>query len=157
MRKWATGVTVVSTLHNGERHGMTVNSFTSVSLSPPSVLVSLEKVTRTHKLVKQSGLFGVSILSDQQQEVSVRFAGIDSEEEDRFTGLRTYSLRSGVPLLRDSLAGLDCQVVAEYEVGTHTLFIGNVLATQLSSEGGQPLIYYDRHYHKLIHKLDRFF
>ena len=75
MRNWATGVTVVSTMFNGERHGMTVSSFTSVSIDPAMVLVSLQMEARTYKLVDSSGVFGVTILDNSQQEISDRFAG----------------------------------------------------------------------------------
>ena len=110
MRRWATGVSVVSARHNGVQHGMTVNSFTSVSLTPPLILVSLEQVTRTQKLVKQAGFFGVTILSARQKDLAQRFAGGYAEEQNRFNGLSTRTLTSGVPFLVDGLAWLDCAV-----------------------------------------------
>ena len=150
MRQWATGVTVVTAEHNGVRHGMTVNSFTSVSLTPPLILVSLERTTRTHALVEKSSHFGVTILSDQQQEVSDCFAG-RIEREDRFSNLETHTLVSGSPLISGGLAYLDCRVVTEYEAGTHTLFIAEVLvaASSTGEADGGPLLYYNRSYHRL--------
>jgi len=148
MRQWATGVTIVTSALNGKRHGMTVSSFTSVSLVPPMVLVSIERVVRTHQLVSQSGIFGVSILSDEHKKISDRFAGRETELEDRFKGLQTITLETGVPLLYDGLANFDCKVVGQHEAGSHSLFIGSVVAVRLGNSGN-PLIYYDRQYRQL--------
>jgi flavin reductase (DIM6/NTAB) family NADH-FMN oxidoreductase RutF len=149
MRQWTTGVTVVTTELDGRRHGMTVNAFTSVSLEPPLVLVSLERTTRTHGLVEGSGRFGVTILAQDQQELSDRFAGRISDLADRFTGLETDTLVSGVPFIRGGLAYLDCKVVQRHPAGTHTLFIGEVIAVQSDGEEESPLVYLNRAYRKL--------
>ena len=148
MRQWATGVTIVSAQHNGRRHGMTVSSFTSVSLDPPLVLVSLEQVTKTHKLLIQEAYFGVTILDQSQRDLSNRFAGRITERSDRFRDLETFTLVSGAPLLARGLAWFDCHMVATYKAGNHTVFIGEVLAVK-SIDAGTPLIYYDRDYRSL--------
>jgi len=149
MRQWTTGVTIVSVQYKGRRHGMTVSSFTSVSLTPPLVLVSLEQVTNTHKLVEAAGIFGVSVLNQSQSEISDRFAGRVAGISDRFDGLETFTLVTGAPLLATgALAWFDCRVVATYEAGNHTVFIGEVLAVQ-SSNNDLPLVYYDRDYRRL--------
>ena len=152
MRHWTTGVTIVSSSYEGIQHGMTVSSFTSVSLDPPLVLVSLERKTRTHELVTLSGFFGVTILSEQQQEVSDRFAGRHTELLDRFAGLNTHTLVSGVPFLEGGLAFLDCKVVWNYEAATNTLFIGEVMDAQPQASNSMvrfPLLYHNRAYHKM--------
>ena len=148
MRQWATGVTIVTSAFKGKQHGMTVSSFTSVSLVPPLVLVSIERVVRTHELVSQSGVFGVSILSEEHQQISDRFAGRESELEDRFKGLQTLTLETGAPLLYDGLANFDCTVVGQHEAGSHSLFIGQVVAVRVGNSG-KPLVYYDRQYRRL--------
>lgn len=148
MRQWATGVVIVTSTHNGVTHGMTVSSFTSVSLTPPQVLISLAQETRTHALVKKSHCFGVSILSAGQQDISNRFAGRIPDEQDRLEGLETLTLVTGAPLLSDSMARFDCRVIATFTSGTHTLFIGEVLAAQ-SREDAKPLLYYNRDYRTL--------
>lgn len=148
MRRWATGVTIVTSVYGGIRHGMTVSSFTSVSLEPPIVTISLEKRSRTHDLVTESRVFAITFLTSEQREVSERFAGKQTEFTDRFAGLETWTLRTGAPLLNKGLAFLDCQVLAEYSFGANTLFIGKVIAAKLGQEG-VPLIYHDRHYHQL--------
>jgi flavin reductase (DIM6/NTAB) family NADH-FMN oxidoreductase RutF len=148
MRQWASGITVVTVDYQGVQHGMTVSSFTSISLSPPTVLVSLERVTRTHDLVMQSGSFGITIISSRQKEIADRFAGLETEEQNRFAGLETHTLVSGAPFLVGGLSYFDCRVLATHQVGTHTLVIGEVLAVKVEN-GGRPLIYYNRRYHQL--------
>ncbi|MDH3943207.1 MAG: flavin reductase family protein, partial [Anaerolineae bacterium] len=75
MRRWATGVSIVSTKLDESIHGMTVNSFTSISIDPALITVALEKTTRTHEMIMQSRIFGVTILTGEQQDISDRFAG----------------------------------------------------------------------------------
>jgi flavin reductase (DIM6/NTAB) family NADH-FMN oxidoreductase RutF len=149
MRRWATGVTVVASAHQGVRHGMTVSSFTSVSLLPPLVLVSIEQGARTHDLIVASGAYAVTILGAKQQSISDLFAGRLGEGEDRFLGLETYSLKTGSPLLTSGLAGLDCRVVEALPAGNHTIFVGEVVAAYTGSDTGDPLLYYDRDYREI--------
>jgi flavin reductase (DIM6/NTAB) family NADH-FMN oxidoreductase RutF len=148
MRQWTTGVTVVSACWQEDRHGMTVSSFTSVSLAPPLVAISLAQEARTHKLVERSGWFGISILRDTQEEISDRFAGRTPDTENRFAELDTFSLISGAPLLKGGLAWLDCEVVSKLEAGSNTVFLGRVAAVK-SGEAGAPLLYYDRDYREI--------
>lgn len=148
MRQWATGVTIVTARADGIQHGMTVSSFTSVSLDPPLVLVSLEIGRATHHLVESSGGFGVSILTQEHQQVSERFAGRLPEQEDRFVELETFSLISDIPLLAGCMAAFDCRVVSSYDAGTHTIFIGEVLGV-MHSTSGNPLLYFNQEYHRL--------
>ena len=152
MRCWATGVTVVTAFHDGVRHGMTVSSFTSVSLTPPMVLISLERTTRTRQFVTASGFFGVNLLGSTQEELSNRFAGRISDLENRFEDLDAFVLESGAPMLADALAWMDCRVSAVYEVSTHSIIVGEVIGVKAfasQSENLQPLIYYDRGYRAL--------
>jgi len=145
MRLWATGVTVVTSLHDGVAHGMTVSSFTSVSLTPPQVLVSLAQNTRTHALTKNSRAFGVTVLAADQQDISDRFAGRAADEGDRLEGLETMTLVTGVPMIKGGLAQFDCRVIATFTSGTHTIFIGEVLAAQ-GDLRTRPLLYFNRGY-----------
>ncbi len=148
MRSWATGISIVSSADEQLRHGMTVTSFTSVSLDPPLVLVSLERSTRTHGLVKRSGIFAVTLLREGQQSVSHRFGGWETEHTNRYDGLSTRTEVTGSPILRDCLAYLDCRVVSDYDAGNHTVFIGEVLKAE-STDGADPLLYFDRSYRQL--------
>jgi len=148
MRQWTTGVTVVTSRWGDAQHGMTVSSFTSISLDPPLVSISLAQEARTHHLVEKSRLFGVTILGEIQQEISDRFAGRIADSDDRFAGLESFTLVSGVPFLVGGLACLDCQVVSRLEAGRNTVFLGKVIAVNLGN-GGPPLLYYDRSYQKI--------
>jgi len=145
MRAWSAGVTVVAATHEGYKHGMTVNSFTSISLEPAMITISLLSTTRTHELVSKSRVFGLTILSAKQSQISDLFAGKMSAVEDRFAGLQTETLVTGSPLIVGGLAWLDCRVVETFAVGINTLFISEVLAARDMHEG-QPLIYHNRKY-----------
>jgi len=148
MRAWSAGVTVVTAAFEDERHGMTVNSFTSISLNPALVTVSLQQHTRTHELVTKSRAFGVTVLSAEQAQVSDLFAGRKPEVTDRFADLQTETLVSGSPLIVGGLAWLDCRVMETFDAGMNTLFIAEVLAAR-GTGSGEPLLYHNRDYWKL--------
>ena len=149
MRHWAAGVTIVTSFEPGERNGMTVNSFASLSLDPPVVAVTLANNTRTYTLVKHTGQFGVTILGEQEKELSDRFAGRMAAITDRLDGLETFEMVSGVPIIKAGLAHLDCKVLFQYPLPNSTLFLGSVLAADWQ-EDGQPLVYFNRGYHRLL-------
>jgi flavin reductase (DIM6/NTAB) family NADH-FMN oxidoreductase RutF len=148
MRQWVTGICIVTTVHNGGYHGMTVSSFTSVSIEPQLVTISLMKNSRTHDYVINAKIFGITVLSENQQGISKIFAGQVPETENRFDGLQTWTLVTGSPFLKEGLAFLDCQLTDVYDFGTNTLFIGEVVAAKVGF-GGKPLLYYDQQYHLL--------
>ena len=149
MRAWTSGVTIVTASHTGEQHGMTVSSFTSVALEPPIIIISLQTASRTHALVTQANAFAVTILSEDQQEISNRFAGRIADTEDRLAGLETELLVTGAPFIKGGLAYLDCTVMQSISIGTNTLFLAEVVAARGNGEG-RPLVYHDRKYHKLV-------
>jgi flavin reductase (DIM6/NTAB) family NADH-FMN oxidoreductase RutF len=135
----ATGITIVSCGSGSRVRGMTCNSFTSVSLRPPTVLVSLS-AGRTHELIDRSGWYGVSILNDNQRAYSAHFSGRGR------TGLKpAFVVRDRVPTLRSSLAWFECAVTERIVVHDHTLFIARV--TACDSFPGSPLMYFARCYH----------
>jgi flavin reductase (DIM6/NTAB) family NADH-FMN oxidoreductase RutF len=148
MRGWSAGVTVVTATFEGQAHGMTVNSFTSISLDPPMITICLHGSTRTHEMVLKSGVFGLTILSNEQSSISDLFAGRRPEITDRFAGLKTEILVTGSPLIVGGLSWLDCQVAQTLEVGPNTLFISEVVAAR-AGDAGEPLIYHNRKYWNL--------
>jgi flavin reductase (DIM6/NTAB) family NADH-FMN oxidoreductase RutF len=148
MRRWAAGVAVVCSLDGEVRHGMTVNSFASISLDPPHVCVTMANWTRTIRLVKQSGVFAVTILNDRQQALADRFAGRTRDSEDRFANVDTFSLVTGAPLIIGGLAHIDCRIVHTFPMKSSTLLVGEVLAAQFAPETN-PLIYFNRNFHRL--------
>ena len=149
MRNWVAGVTIVTTAHGAERAGMTVSSFTSVSLNPPTVLVCLNKETYAHDLVMRSDVYAVSMLALGQQELSNRFAGLDPTVTDRFAGLEIVIAETGSPLLPGAIAWLDCVVRSKHDTSTHTIFIAEVVYAW-SDADKIPLAYYNRGYQVLV-------
>ncbi len=148
MRAWTSGVTIVTAAYAGEQHGMTVSSFTSISLDPPLVIISLQTVSRTHELVSKAQAFGVTILAADQRGLSERFAGRDSSSGDRLDGLETETFVTGAPLIKGGLAYLDCRVAQTIPSGMNTIFIGEVVAVR-GDDHEHPLVYHDREYRKL--------
>lgn len=140
MGAFATGITIMTTPDDDTDgagvHGMTANSFTSVSLAPPLVLVSVDKRTRMHGLVEQSKVFGVTVLGAEQEGISRHFAG--RPDEQVASGLQ-YEWVEGVPVLSGGLMSIACKVWAQYEGGDHTLFVGEVV--HLLAHEGEPLLY----------------
>lgn len=148
MRHWPSGVAIVTVNHAGVRHGMTVTSFTSISLEPTAVSISLQRTSRTHRLILASGFFGVTFLSSDQQMIAESFAQPHTEFVDRLVGLETFTLKSGAPLIVGGMAYLDCQVLATHSFGGNMLIVGEIQATRIGS-ASQPLLYFDRHYRML--------
>ena len=148
MRAWTTGVTIVTASHAGQQYGMTVNSFTSISLEPPLISVALKQLTHTHDLVVKSGMFAVTILAAEQKELSDRFAGKLPHIMDRFEGVQTETISLDSPVFKDGMAYFDCRVVSSIPVGENTLFVAEVLDARGEGEG-QPLVYHNREYWNL--------
>lgn len=149
MRTWTTGVAVITAIHDGQQYGMTVNSFTSISLEPPLIAVTLKQLTHTHELVVKSGEFSITILSSDQKELADRFAGKIPDIKDRFAGIPTETLVIDAPLLGGGIAYFNCRVVNSIPIGENTFFLAEVIAA--SGEGkGEPLVYHNRVYWKLI-------
>jgi len=147
-RQWTTGVAIVTSRFGELQHGMTVNSFISISLEPPLVAVTLARSTRTCRLVEQSGLIGITILAEDQADLADRFAGRIPDDGDRIAGLEFFTLVSDVPLLENGLVSLDCKVVYPYEMKESILYVAEVVGIKHTCEG-QPLVYHNRIYHRL--------
>ncbi|HEX6593528.1 MAG TPA: flavin reductase family protein [Bacillota bacterium] len=142
MGKFATGITVVTTEHEGETMGMTVNAFMSVSLDPKLIAVSIGNQARMYTTLQKTKEFGVSILSADQQDYSMVFAKQkESDEPIPFTTL------GGVPVLKGALATVSCKVKETVEAGDHLIFIAEV--TDLEVNEGAPILYYGGRYRKL--------
>ncbi|HYD31550.1 MAG TPA: flavin reductase family protein [Azospirillaceae bacterium] len=137
---FATGVTVVTTL-DAERQpvGVTVNSFTSVSLAPPLVLFCLGRTAQSVAAFEATGAFAVNMLADDQQELSLRFAS--RERADRWNGVAWESWDTGCPILTGSLAILECDREAVHDGGDHLILVGRVRRLA-SRTDGKPLLYF---------------
>lgn len=144
MSHFATGVTVVTTEHDGTMFGMTVASFTSLSLHPPLILVCIEKAVKTHDAIAAAQKFGVSILAEDQAEISSRFA---SRRDDKFEGVRVRRGPDGLPLIEGALAAIECRLHGQLPGGDHSIFIGEV--TDVQTGEGQPLLYFRSGYREM--------
>lgn len=145
---WATGVTVVTTLLEGRPIGITASSLTSLSLQPPQVLISVSRKLHTHGAIVQSGVFAVSILSTEQLEWGMRFAGMLPEQADRFAGIDWKPAITGCAILPEVLGWVDCRLRHTYDGEDHSIFVGEVLAAG-SRDDKEPLLYFDRHWRQL--------
>jgi flavin reductase (DIM6/NTAB) family NADH-FMN oxidoreductase RutF len=148
VRECASGVAVITVAWDGILHGMTITSFTIVSFRPLAILVCVHNLCRTHRLIQASSHFAVNFLTDNQYELSDRFAGRQPQIEDRFTGIDTVTGVTGAPLFTDCLAWLECRVTASHTAGDHTIFVADVI-TGNTGTSGRPLIYYQGAYRLL--------
>ena len=145
--RFATGVTVITTLVDGEQHAMTCNSFTSVSLEPVLVLFCAEKIARFHDAVLSTGTWAVSVLAQGQEDVSRRFAVRGRPLEDQFAGLpHSVGPLTGAAVVDGALASLECRTVSTADAGDHTVVIGEVLGLGVPDPDGEPLLYYEGRY-----------
>ena len=148
LRRWASGVTIVTTRAGGQLAGMTASAFSSVSLAPPLVLVCIEKKAHTLPLLEESGIFAVNMLAHDQRELADRFAATGNEAQ-RFDGIVCRSGPTGAPWLPDTLAVLDCRVAAAHDAGDHIIYVGSVEAAEFAASR-QPLLHYDAKYRALV-------
>jgi flavin reductase (DIM6/NTAB) family NADH-FMN oxidoreductase RutF len=141
---FASGVTVVTTAHDGQRYGMTVASFASLSLHPPLVLVCIERSVKTHDAIAAAGKYGVSILSSTQADISAKFA---SRSDDKFNGVELIEGALDVPLIAGALTAIECRLYDRLPGGDHTIFIGEVM--KIHTTEGDPLLYFRSGYREM--------
>lgn len=144
MGHFASGVTVVTTERDGELYGMTVSSFSSLSLKPSLVLICVDKTVPTHDAIAEAGCFVINILEKRQEHLSRRFA---TTANDKFKGVAWHTGRLGLPVLEGVLAVIECRLHTVLAGGDHTIFVGEVMDAEVYE--GTPLLYYRRGYHEL--------
>lgn len=151
MSRWASGVTVVTArTEDGRAHGMTANSFTSVSLNPPLVLVCVDRKHLTQALIQERKAFAIHVLHADEAELSNRCAGFRGHEGHWLDDLETREEVTGAPVLAAALAWIDCTLWETYEGGDHLIFVGEIQAGGTS--GGEPLLWFSRGYRRLSEK-----
>jgi flavin reductase (DIM6/NTAB) family NADH-FMN oxidoreductase RutF len=152
MRLWTCGVTVVTTSDGQRRAGMTVSSFTSISLEPPLILVCMHKEAETTQLIAHSGVFAVSLLGEEHETASMQFAGLTDlpAGADRFYKVATTTQQTGSPVLKGAIAWLDCRVYGVHDGGTHSIYVGEVLATGREADPAWPLVWHNRAYRRFV-------
>ena len=146
MGRFASGVTVITVPKSEDVvHGMTANAFCSVSLQPSLVLVCIDHLAETYLHVQERGQFGVSILREEQEALSEFFADPERNPDAAYRlGIEYLNMKSGMPVLKNALANLDCSVVSSHEAGDHTIFVGEVREILLGE--GTPLLYFRGRY-----------
>ncbi len=150
MRKFATGIAVLTVRDGQAPHGMTANAFASVSLSPTLVLVCIDNTNTTHRLVSLAGSFAMNILSDEQKSLARRFAKQVAIPVDPFADIPFHPAATGAPIFDDCIAYLDCRVVAAHAAGDHTIFVGEVEEAGYGNARDQdPLLWLDGDYNSL--------
>jgi flavin reductase (DIM6/NTAB) family NADH-FMN oxidoreductase RutF len=140
--RFATGVTVVTALADGETHGMTANAFVAVSLDPPLVLVSLDNQSKIHRIISSASLYGVSVLAEHQRPLSDHFAGRTAEGAQV-----SFVERAGIPLVDGAVAYFVVRIANAHLAGDHTLYIGTV--EYFESRDDKPLLFYAGGYKQL--------
>lgn len=147
MSQFATGVTIVTVRSDRKIHGMTVNSFCSVSLQPPLVLWCAENGSRTLQLIEQSRVYAVNVLAADQQHLSDHFAARLTEEGNRFAGVEFRDgPATGCPLLPGCLAWIECRLVEAVPAGDHTVLLAEPVALAQAPEGRRPLLFFASRY-----------
>jgi 4-nitrophenol 2-monooxygenase / 4-nitrocatechol 4-monooxygenase, reductase component len=134
---FASGVTVITALHDGQRYGTTASAVSSLSLEPPMLLICLNKQSSTGQAIAAAHRFAVNILREEQPDAAIQFA---SKGVDKFAGLSVSTGIEGTPLLDDALATCECRVVEEVTGGTHSVFLAEV--DSALARPGAPLAYF---------------
>jgi flavin reductase len=143
MRRLAAGVSIVTTMDERIPQGFVATSVTSVCAAPsPSLLVCVNREVSSHGAIHRSGAFCVNLLSETDAELARMFSS-SAHRERRFAQCEWRALTTGAPALSVALASFDCEVQMAIEVESHTVFLGKVVATELSHDAIQPLLYVD--------------
>lgn len=146
MRKYPTGVTVVTSILDGVACGGTMNSFCSVAINPPLVAVFISKNSRTASGIMQSGKFAINILTNEQENIARTFSADGSS--DKFQPGTYWYGESGMPLLNEVLGHIECDLFLSQDIADHSMFVGSVKYGDIDTEL-EPLVYYNRKFQSL--------
>ena len=138
---FATGITIVATKHNSILYGKTINSFSSLSLSPPLVLFSIDNKSSKLNIFKKSETITINILSKKQQIISDNFAKKNPDWKD----IQYNLLKNGNPIIKNCVSNLDCKIIYKIKKGDHIIFICQV-SKVINNDNLKPLIYYNSKY-----------
>ena len=139
---FVTGVTVITTRHDDELHGLTANSFSSISLDPPLVLFSLSRTADCFAAFESVDFFAVNVLRSDQEALSTRFA---TKDADKWSNVAWRPGEGGCPLLDGAIATFECRVWARHEGGDHIIYVGEVVTFDQGREG-EPLAFFRGRY-----------
>ncbi|HEY8772047.1 MAG TPA: flavin reductase family protein [Candidatus Limnocylindria bacterium] len=146
MGRFATGVTVVAARHGPLLAGMTANAIASISLDPPLLMASINRKSETHVAIVGSHSFAVSVLGAEQRAIADCFAlPTTAGKLQQFCDAPWHEAETGSPILEGAIAFFDCRLHESHPAGTHTIFIGEIVAAGYE-EGGEPLIWFGSRY-----------
>ena len=152
--RFASGVTVVTTMDEGVDHAMTASAFTSVSLDPPQVLVCAHTTSRFHEAVRASGRWGVTILSDRGRTDSAWFADRGRPLENQLGHVGHHRSPGGFALLDSGIAWMECWTSAIHDGGDHSIIVGDVLWAEVADhDRDNPLLYFRSHYGTIVRSM----
>lgn len=146
---FATGVTVVTFAVDGVAHGITVNSFASLSLEPPLVLWNCDVDTDSHDLLQDANSYAVNVLAADQEWLSNRFAGEHKGMDDPFEDVDTFEAETGAPVIEGTLASIDCAIEDRLPGGDHTIYVGRVEDMVVGDLDAAPLLFFRGEYREL--------
>ncbi|MEO0564055.1 MAG: flavin reductase family protein [Chloroflexota bacterium] len=147
LSQYPSGVTIITAQAGDERHGLTASAFASVSAEPPLIAVFVNQKGHAHDLLQRAdATFAVNFLQEHHESLSNRFA---FSQEDRFAEGDWTIATTGAPVLTDAIAWLDCTVYSRVTAGSHTIYIGEVQATEAPFANASPLLYWNRSYRTL--------
>ncbi len=141
LAKFATGITVVATSKNSDLYGKTINSFSSLSLSPPLVLFSLDIKSSKLNIFKNSKILSINVLSKNQKSISDNFA----KKKPSWNNIEYSLIKNGNPIIKNCISNLDCTIVNKIKKGDHLIFVCKVIKV-LNNDKLRPLIYYNSKY-----------
>lgn len=146
---WVSGVCVVTARHEGLVYGLTVSSFSSLSVDPLLVLVCIQNSNHMARMVPESRSFAVSLLAEGQEEIAQHFAVSGREPLPAFEGIETADWVTGCPTMKGALAHLDCELEDAFPGGDHTIVVGRIVHADFEADL-KPLTYYRRAYRTLV-------
>jgi flavin reductase len=141
MRRFAASVNVITSANASVKNGMTATAVCSVSADPPSALIIINKSNRSHPIIESTKAFAVNVLSSNQKQVAGHFA---SKLADPFAQIPHVIGKTGCPIIEGADAHIECVVIEQLDVGTHTIFVGKIVAAGAAS--GEPLLYHEGRY-----------
>lgn len=148
MRRYPTGVTVITSHAGDVHHGMTANSVTTLSLDPPSYLICVKKDARLHPVIEAGQHFCVNLLASDQGDVSSTFSNTSLSDDERWATVTSRESNLGARFIDGCTGYAECKVTGSFDGGTHTIYIGEVLRLEFG-EDKPPLIFYGGSYREL--------
>jgi flavin reductase len=143
MRLLAGGVCIAASVTNGERLGLTVTAVCSLTLDPPTVVLCINNAAGAHEAMRTTKRLSVSLLASHHHQLAELFASSKTKGAERFDPARWTNMASGMPVVIDALAALDCEIIKEVAVGQHSVFFCEVKAARLAPDKC-PLVHFNR-------------